>query len=95
MLTNFQSLSHENMSIPQTEGFLKIPIVIFGRTYALSVGFKMKSLKQEFSCVKTKTKSNFAVEIGERSNHSFSIYLMNHLKCIKHLYCLICDSGIY
>ena len=30
-----------------------------------------------FPCVKTRTTSNFAVKLPERSNHSFSVYLMN------------------
>ena len=30
-----------------------------------------------FSCVKTKTNSNFAVKVSEKSNCSFSVYLIN------------------
>ena len=34
---------------------------------------------KEFSCVKTKANSNFAVKLTERSNRSLSDYMMNHL----------------
>ena len=59
---------------------LKIPSIVFRRTYVLPVGFKMKLPRKAFSCVKTKkkAKSNFAVKVAERSNHSFSFYLMVH-----------------
>ena len=53
------------------KAILKIPSAVFRRTCALSVAFKMKPLKKEFSSVKTKTNSNFAVELAEKSNHSF------------------------
>ena len=59
--------------------FLKSLVPFSRRTYALSVGFKMKPLsKKAFSCVKTKTSSNFAVKLVERSNRLFSVYLRNH-----------------
>ena len=45
----------------------------------LSVGFKIKPVRKRFSCVKTKTNSNFALKPAERSNRPFSDYLMNHL----------------
>ena len=51
---------------------LKIPSTFFRRTYALSVGFKMKTLRKGvFLNVKTKTDSSFAVKVTERSNLSF------------------------
>ena len=50
---------------------LKTPSISFRRIYALCVGFKMKTLRKEFSIVKTKTKSSFAVKVSKRSNHSF------------------------
>ena len=37
----------------------------------------MKSLWK--SAFKTKNNSNFAIKVAERSNNSFSVYLMNHL----------------
>ena len=41
----------ENMSISQTEGYLKSPSIAFKRTYALSVDFKMNPLrKSAFLC---------------------------------------------
>ena len=64
--------------------FLKIPSIFFGRTYALSAGFKMKSLKKVFSCVKAKTNSNIAVKLTKRGKHSFFVYESTFL---KHLYC--------
>ena len=50
---------------------LKIPSTIFRRTYSLSVGFKMKTVRRSVSNVKTKTNSSFAVNVAERSSHSF------------------------
>ena len=57
---------------------LKIPVPFFRRTYALTVGLKMKPLRKAFSSVKTKAYPNFAVKLAERSNH-FTAYLMNHI----------------
>ena len=52
----------------------------FRRTYALSVGFKMKPLKENaFSCAMVKTSSNNAVKVAERSNGSIFNCLVNHL----------------
>ena len=45
-------------------------VLFFRRLYALSVGFEMKTLKKVFSNVKTKTNSNFAVKVTERSRQS-------------------------
>ena len=44
---------------------LKIPSIFYRRTYAFSVGFKMKPLKKTFPSVKTKANSNFAVNLVE------------------------------
>ena len=48
---------------------LKIPSTFIRKTYALSVGFKMKPLKKAFFSVKTKPNPNFAVKLAEKSNH--------------------------
>ena len=47
--------------------FWKSLVAFFRRTYALSVGFKMKHLrKSAFQCYKTKTSSSFAVKPVKR-----------------------------
>ena len=52
--------------------------ILFRRTYALSVGFKMKLLKEKaFSCVMVKINSNYAAKVAKRSNSSLPIYLIN------------------
>ena len=66
-------------SLKRSELLWKSAVPVFRRTYAPSVGFKKKPLRQRFSCVKEKINSNFAVKLAERSNRSFSVYLMNHL----------------
>ena len=73
---------------------LKIPSAVFRRTHALSIGFKMKSLKKAFSCVKAKTNANFAVKVAERSNHSFSVYLIKNFVQSSVIFINMC-SGIY
>ena len=75
---------------------LKIPSTIFRRTYALSVGFKMKPLRKSvFLCV-DKDQLSFCQKPcwnAERSNHFF---LSNWwITFCKHLYSLICDNIIY
>ena len=56
----------------------QVPI-IFRRTYALSVGFKMKPLIENvFSCVMVKTSSNYAVKVVKRSSGSIFNCLVNH-----------------
>ena len=35
------------MPISQTEGYFEFPKTVFRRTYALSAGFKMKTLKKK------------------------------------------------
>ena len=53
------------MPISQAEGtvFEKTLVPFHRRTYALSIGFKMKPLR--------KTNPNFTVKLAGRSNHSF------------------------
>ena len=53
-------------------------VPFFRRTYALSVGFKMKPLKNAFSGVMVKTNLNCALKVAERSNRFLPVYLMNH-----------------
>ena len=73
---------------------LKIPSTVFRRTHALAVGIKMKPLIIVFSSVKTKTNSSFAVELAERSNHSFLLSIW-WITFFKYLYSLIYDNGMY
>ena len=44
---------------------------------------------------KTKCNANFAFKLAQRSNRSFSAYLMNHLFQTSVLYSLICDNGMH
>ena len=64
-------------SLKQADIF-KVLCTVFRGTYALPGGLIMKSLRKAFSCVKAKDNSNFAVKLVERSNRSFSVYMMNH-----------------
>ena len=48
-------------------------------SYALSVGFKIKPLRQSVFLCQDKTNSNCTVKVAKRSNRSFSVYLMDHL----------------
>ena len=54
---NSQWLSHKNILIFQTEGYFKNPWYgLLAKTYALSVGFKMKPLKWKcFSVLRQKS----------------------------------------
>ena len=70
--------------------FLKIPSTVFRRIYALSVCFKMKSLKKTFSSVTTKTNPNFAIKLAERSSHSLLLSIW-WITFFKHLCSLIRD----
>ena len=45
----------------------------------VSLNFKMKPQNKTFSYVKSKTNSNFAVKVAERSNRSFFGYLIKDL----------------
>ena len=49
---------------------------MFKRTYAVSFGFKMKLPKKVFSCVKTKTNSNFAVNLAEMLKEATIIFYL-------------------
>ena len=69
-------------------GIFKIPSIVFKRTYALSVGFKVKPLRE----IKTKTNPNFAVKLAERSYRSFLLFNW-WITFLKHLYSLICNNG--
>ena len=42
-----------------------------------------------------KTNLNYAVNVSERSNHSFSIYLMNHFAETQALINLVCADVTY
>ena len=67
------------MPISQTDGNFENPYYrFFRRIYALSVGFKMKTLKKAFSNVKTKNQLRLCRKSYWRSNHSFllSIWLI-------------------
>ena len=56
----------------QTECYFENPWQRFlEELNAHSVGFKMKPQEKAFSSVKTKPSPNFAVQLAERSNHSF------------------------
>ena len=48
----------------------------------LLLTFKYNFCEEAFSCVKTKTKSLFAVKFVEKGGHPFSAYLMNHLNFV-------------
>ena len=52
IVQNFQWLSHKSMPISQMEGYFKNPY--FKRTYAFSVGFKMKPLRKIISLCQDK-----------------------------------------
>ena len=74
VLKTFKTSSDCHIKICQSlkrKAIFKIHSTIFRRTYVLSVGFKIKPLR--------KTNSHCAVKLAERSNRSFSVYLMNHL----------------
>ena len=59
--------------------FWKFLVAFFRRTEALSVGFKMKPLRKSVSSFKTKTSPNLVVKLAGKSNHSFFVYLINHI----------------
>ena len=67
------------MPISQTEGDFKNPLYHFLEEPMLF----LLALDKMFSYVNTKTNSNFAVKLAERSNRSYSVYLMNHLAQIS------------
>ena len=52
--------------------FRKSLVPFFRRTYVLSAGFKIKTLRKKcFRMLRKKTNSSFAVKVTERSSHSF------------------------
>ena len=75
--------------------FWKSLVAFFRRTYALSVGFKMKRLrKSAFQCYKTKTSPSFAVKPVKRYRHLFLLSIA-WITFFKHLYSLIRDNRVY
>ena len=71
------------MPISQRRALSKIPGTVFRRTYALSVGVKMKPLRKRALCnVKAKTNPNFAVKLAGRSNQSFLLFDESHFSNI-------------
>ena len=56
------------MPISRTEGYFENPLYHFLENFALSVGFKMKTLRKS---VFEFTNSTFAVQITERSSDLF------------------------
>ena len=66
-------------------------VTCFKRTYALSIGFKVKP---RFPMLRQKPISKFAVKLAERSNHSFLLSIW-WITFFRHLYSLICDNGMY
>ena len=69
--------------------FSKSLVPMFRRIYALSVGFKIKTLRKGFWNIKTKTNSNFTVKVTERSNHTILLFTW-WIMFFRHLY----DNGI-
>ena len=60
-------------------------VPFFRRTYALSVGFKMKLLRKVFSCVKAKINSNFAVNLAKiLKEATIHFCLFNEIIFFKH-----------
>ena len=62
------------MLIFQKEGYF-----VFRRAYALSVGLKVKALRNSVSCVKTKTKSNAAVKLAEMLKDAATLFISVNL----------------
>ena len=58
----------------------KLPVIVTKnrRTYAPSVGFKMKPLRKSVFLCYGKNQSNYAIKVAERSNRSLPIYLMKN-----------------
>ena len=66
------------MRISETEGYFESLWCRFVEEPMLFLLVLKYNLSEKgFSCVKTKTNSNFAVKVSERSNRSFSVYLIN------------------
>ena len=68
------------MPISQTEGYFESRWYLFlEEPTPFRLALKQNLYEKAFSCVKTKTNSNFAVKLKEGSNCSLSAYWMNHL----------------
>ena len=72
----FKRLSHKKMPM---QNMPKICSIIFQNLCCFCWLSKETSKEIVFSCVMLKTKSNYPVKVAEKSNHSFPIYLTNHL----------------
>ena len=67
------------MPISQMKGYFENPCYHFlEEPMHFLVVLKLNPLEKEFSCVKTKANLNFPLKLGEKSNHSFSSYLIDH-----------------
>ena len=77
------------MLISQMERYYKwekIPSTIFYKNLCFLLGLKRNLWGKAFSSGKTKTNLNFVIKLAERSNHSFSFYLLNHIFQISVLF---------
>ena len=69
---NFPWLSHKNIPISQMESYFENPLYrLLEQPNLFLLSLKWKLWDKAFSCVKTKTNSNFAVKLVERSNRTF------------------------
>ena len=74
----FKISSDCHIPTSEVEDFLKNPYYDFLEEPTLFLlALKLNFCEKEFSYVKTKINSNFALELAERSNQSFSVYMMN------------------
>ena len=74
--------------------FWKSLLPFFTRTYALSVGFKMKPLRKRFSSVKKKNQPKFCCKTCcKEQPFIFAVYFMNHI--FQTSVFLIQDNGMY
>ena len=64
---------------------LNIPSTLFRRIYALSVGFKIKTLRKSVFECQDKNQLGLCCKITERSNHSFLLTIW-WITFIRHLY---------
>ena len=81
------------MRMSQTDGYV---VSFFRKTLAFSVGFKMKPLRKSVFFVKTKTNSNFAVNLAEKLKEAtihFCLFDESHFSNICTL--LKCDNRMY
>ena len=87
--SKFHWLSHKNMPISQTEGYLENPLYRFLEERMLFLlALKLNLYEKAFSSVTTKTNSNFAVKLPERRNHSFllSVWWITYFKLHNGMY---------